>query len=60
MTCDGSSDPDAQAEPLAAAFADYALAATSRAAGWPIDLYVRKDEIDLRPTFAEPGGRPTP
>jgi hypothetical protein len=46
--------------PFAAAFADYALATTTRAADWPIDLYVRKDKIDLRPRFAEPGERSTP
>jgi hypothetical protein len=48
----------AMADPtLAAALADYALATSSRAADWPIDLYVRKDEIELRrslPERAEP------
>jgi hypothetical protein len=45
---------------LAAALADYALAATSRAADWPMDLYVRKDEIGLRKSLPEPGERPAP
>ena len=45
---------------LAAALADYALATSSRAADWPIDLYVRKDEIGLRRSLPEPGERPTP
>ena len=36
---------------LAAALADYALATSSRAADWPIDLYVRKDKIGLRPSL---------
>ena len=43
---------------LAAALADYALATSSRAADWPIDLYVRKDEIGLRRSLPEPGERP--
>ena len=45
---------------LAAALADYALATSSRAADWPIDLYVRKDEIELRRSLPEPGERSTP
>jgi hypothetical protein len=45
---------------LVAAFADYALATSSRAADWPIDLYVRKDEIGLCRSLPEPGERPTP
>ena len=45
---------------LAAALADYALATSSRAADWPIDLYVRKDEIGLRRSLPESGERPTP
>jgi hypothetical protein len=45
---------------LAAALADYALAATSRAADWPVDLYVRKDEIELRPSLPESDERPAP
>jgi len=45
---------------LAAALADYALATSSRAADWPIDLYVRKDEIGLRRSLPEPFERPTP
>jgi len=43
---------------LAAALADYALATSSRAADWPIDLYVRKDEIGLRPSLGERGEKP--
>jgi hypothetical protein len=39
---------------LAAALADYAFATSSRAADWPIDLYVRKDEIGLRRSLPEP------
>jgi hypothetical protein len=38
---------------LAAALADYALATSSRAADWPIDLYVRKDSLGLRPDVIE-------
>ncbi len=38
---------------LAAALADYALATSSRAADWPIDLYVRKDLLGLRPDVIE-------
>ena len=45
---------------LAAALADYALATSSRAADWPIDLYVRKDEIGLRRSLPELGERPAP
>ena len=45
---------------LAAALADYALATSSRAADWPIDLYVRKDEIGLRRSLSEPDGAPAP
>jgi hypothetical protein len=45
---------------LAAAFADYAFATSNRAADWPIDLYVRKDEIGLRRSSPELGERPTP
>jgi hypothetical protein len=45
---------------LAGALADYALAATSRAADWPMDLYVRKDEIGLRKSLPEPDERPAP
>ena len=45
---------------LAAALADYALATSSRAADWPIDLYVRKDEIELRRSLPEPGEQSTP
>jgi hypothetical protein len=45
---------------LAAALADYALATSSRAADWPIDLYVRKDEIGLRRSLPESGERPAP
>jgi hypothetical protein len=39
---------------LAAALADYTLATSSRAADWPIDLYMRKDSLGLRPDVAEP------
>ena len=39
---------------FAAALAGYALTISSRAADWPIDLYVRKDEIGLRGPLAEP------
>ena len=46
--------------PLAAALADYAFAAADRVANWPVDLYVRKDEIGLRPSLPESGERPTP
>jgi hypothetical protein len=45
---------------LAAALDDYTLATSSRAADWPIDLYVRKEEIGLRPSVAEPGETLTP
>ena len=38
---------------LAAALADYRLQASSRAADWPVDLYVRKDAIRLRPTLSQ-------
>ena len=51
----------AMADPaLAAALADYTLATSSRAADWPIDLYVRKDEIGLRPTISEPASAQAP
>lgn len=43
---------------LAAALADYTFARSSRAADWPIDLYVRKDEIGLRRSLSEQA-RPT-
>ena len=39
---------------IAAALADYTLATSSRAADWPIDLYVRKDSLGLRPELIEP------
>jgi hypothetical protein len=39
---------------IAAALADYTLATSSRAADWPIDLYVRKDSLGLRPALIEP------
>jgi hypothetical protein len=45
---------------LAAALADYRLATSSRAADWPIDLYVRKDEIGLRSTLSEPDAAAIP
>jgi len=45
---------------LAAALGDYTLAATSRAADRPMDLYVRKDEIGLRPSLPEFAERPAP
>jgi len=40
--------------------ADYAPVVANRGANWPLDLYVRKDEIGLRPTLPESGERPTP
>jgi hypothetical protein len=45
---------------LAAALADYAFATSSRAADWPIDLYVRKEEIGLRRSLPEPTERSAP
>jgi hypothetical protein len=45
---------------LAAALAGYTLAASSSAADWPIDLYVRKDEIGLRRSLPEPIERSEP
>jgi hypothetical protein len=39
---------------IAAALADYTLATSSRAADWPIDLYVRKDSLGLRRDVSEP------
>ena len=45
---------------LAAALADYALATSSRAADWPIDLYVHKEEIGLRRSLPEPTERSAP
>jgi hypothetical protein len=45
---------------LAAAFADYTLATSSRAVDWPIDLYVRKDEIGLRRSLPDPAERSAP
>jgi hypothetical protein len=45
---------------LAAALADYTLATSSRAVDWPIDLYVRKDEIGLRRSLPEPAERSAP
>ena len=39
---------------IAAALADYTFATSSRAADWPIDLYVRRDSLGLRPQLAEP------
>jgi hypothetical protein len=45
---------------LAAALAGYTLATSSRTADWPIDLYVRKDEIGLRRSLPEPAEAPAP
>ena len=45
---------------LAAALADYALATANRGADWPVDLYVRKDEIGLRRSLPEPAERSGP
>jgi hypothetical protein len=46
------------ARSAALVLADYALATLSRAADWPIDLYVRQDEIGLRRPLPEPAERP--
>ena len=45
---------------LAAALAGYALATSSGAADWTIDLYVRKGEIGLRGSLAESAETSTP
>ena len=45
---------------MAAALADYALSTSSRAADWPVDLYVRKDEIGLRGSLGEIDSRSKP